>query len=80
VGRAAAQGGRGRAARPQGASARGKKLLLNVAPWMGEGERSLERWIREGGLGFSSMASVDIGGRKQEQRCCSALWIPAAMG
>ena len=51
-----------------------------VAPWMGEGERSLERWIREGGLGFSSMASVDIGGRKQEQRCCSALWIPAAMG
>jgi hypothetical protein len=51
VGRAAAQGGRGRAARLQGASARGKKLLLNVAPWMGEGERSLERWIREGGSG-----------------------------
>jgi hypothetical protein len=51
-----------------------------VAPWMGEGERSLERWIREGGLGFSSMALVDIGGRKQEQRCCLALWILAAMG
>jgi hypothetical protein len=51
VGRVAAQGGRGRAARLQGASARGKKLLLSVAPWMGEGERSLERWIREGGSG-----------------------------
>ena len=45
----------------------------------GERERSLERWIIDGELGFGSMASVDIGGRKEEQRCCSAMWILAAM-
>jgi hypothetical protein len=46
----------------------------------GERERSLERWIIDGELGFGSMASVDIGGRKEEQRCCLAPWILAAMG
>ena len=61
VWRAAAQGGRGRAARLQGASARGKKLLLNVAPWMGEGEgdelllarRGRRPWREERGAALS---------------------------
>jgi hypothetical protein len=49
-------------------------------PLGGEREQSLERRIRDGELGFGSMASVDIGGRKEEQRCCSAPRILAVMG